>query len=159
MKNLQQLFSEKQKKTEKIPSQKNRQNCIFLNQFCWKFQFLAGKNFWTRLFFIFCHFSKWNVMKTVWNHQNGKNSARMKKIDLSFSAKNQKLKKSEKRKFFVSVQTIGTTLMNRRQLVSFPFSDLPQSIRPIQETWFEYSDIHPRIKEGLPEPRKFMKER
>ena len=58
-------------------------------------------------------------MKTVWNHQNGKNSARMKKIDLSFSEKNQKLKKSEKRKFFVSLQTIGTTLMNRRQLVSF----------------------------------------
>ena len=37
-------FREKRKK-KSYPPKKLRQNCIFLNQFCRKFQFLAGKNF------------------------------------------------------------------------------------------------------------------
>ena len=87
------------------------------------FSILTNKNFYTRLIFIFLpnfyHFLKWNMLETLWNFEKSskmtkilqKNEQKMKKIHFSFFvphflAKNEKLKKTEKRKFFVLVGPI-----------------------------------------------------
>ena len=38
---------------------------------------MAGKKFWTMLFFIFCHFSKWNVLETMWNFEKSSTKAKI----------------------------------------------------------------------------------
>ena len=78
------IFAKNEKKTKNRFSQflpNFCHFCGFFNQWYWKFQFLAGNNFKD---FIFCHFSKWIVLKTM---QNFKKSSKMAKIWQKFSKK------------------------------------------------------------------------
>ena len=113
------IFCEKWKKTKKIIPMKIGQNCIQLNK-CYKcFNHLTGKNFYTRIFFIFLSLF---MLETMWSFRNLSKMSNIEPkigkkwrksifhfLSSHFLRKTKNWKKCENANFFVSVGPIGPT--------------------------------------------------